>query len=99
MCKRRRDKTLRNYDNSICFCTKCGNRNDIVRRKNGQKREYGHLKKAWCPVCKEFVNHFEVKEYDLYDFDYEEFMEKVRNNEFERLPKITPNEEIFKKVE
>jgi len=56
------------------FCTRCGKLGIPIQRKNGRKREAGHLKKLWCLNCKDEVNHVEVKmgtHYSKEDFDLE----------------------------
>lgn len=99
MCRRRTDKTLINYGTSVCFCTRCGFKNTIVMRKKSNRRKFGHLKKLWCPICKEYVNHFEVNEYDLFErFDYNKFLEKVNNGFFDnvnQLPKLNNDVHLF----
>ena len=51
------------------FCTKCGREGLPVKRKKGQQREGGHLKKLYCIYCGEEVNHAEIREIGGYNID------------------------------
>ena len=56
------------------YCTECGNKGIPIFRRANQKKEPGHLKKLYCPICKKDTNHVEVKPYGLYthaDFELE----------------------------
>lgn len=44
------------------FCVYCGNEGIPIRRKKGQYRQGGHLKKIYCLHCKKETNHAEVRE-------------------------------------
>lgn len=56
-------------DNSVFYCTKCGQKGMPVLRRKGAEREAGHLKKLYCLNCKQEVNHVETKEWTKYDHD------------------------------
>lgn len=63
-----------NTTQSRFFCSKCGKEGLPIRRKCGQDREGGHLKKLYCLYCKEETNHAEVREiggYNEQDFKKE----------------------------
>ena len=63
-----------NTTQSRFFCTECGNEGIVLRRKEGQYREGGHLKRLYCLYCKKEVNHAEVREiggYNINDFKKE----------------------------
>lgn len=56
------------------FCVYCGNEGIPIRRKKGQYRQGGHLKKLYCLNCQKETNHAEVREiggYTKEDFDLE----------------------------
>ncbi len=76
----RRGGSRKNSTVSRFFCTQCGKAQFLMRKQSLQK-EKGHLKKLYCPFCKNHCNHYEVREYDL-EFDYDAFMTKVKNKEF-----------------
>lgn len=54
------------------YCVRCGNKGIPIARKVGSQREAGHLKKLYCPHCKEEVNHAEVRPFGNYN--YEDFL-------------------------
>ncbi|MCR5608282.1 MAG: hypothetical protein K6G26_04390 [Lachnospiraceae bacterium] len=54
----------RNYNMSDMYCTGCGMKMRIPRRKSCG-REKGHLKKLYCYICKEDKNFIEVKDTDF----------------------------------
>ena len=35
------------------YCTKCGKKGIPIARKLGSQREAGHLKRLYCPFCRE----------------------------------------------
>lgn len=45
---------------------------------DNKKREKGHLKKLYCPCCKQEVNHLEVREIDYY-MNLEELLNEAKN--------------------
>ena len=53
------------------YCTKCGRRGIPIARKVGKQREAGHLKKLYCPFCREEVNHAEIRPFG--EYNYEDF--------------------------
>ena len=56
------------------FCTQCGHEGIAIRRKKGQDRQGGHLKKIYCLSCKQETNHAEIREiggYSIEDFQKE----------------------------
>lgn len=55
----------RQYKTSLSqlYCPKSGNTFPI-RRKYGQQRNKGHLKKIWCPYCGYEHNCIEIREKD-----------------------------------
>ena len=66
-------------DNSVFYCTKCGQRGVPVLRTKGKERSAGHLKKLYCLNCKEEVNHAETKELTSYSFKDFAFEFKYNN--------------------
>ena len=69
------------------FCTKCGNEGIPILRKKGQLRSKGHLKKLYCPYCKEEVNHVEIREIDEYSED--DFQQEYELGRFVNGKKIS----------
>lgn len=63
------------------YCTKCGNKGIPIARQARAKREAGHLKKLWCPHCKDFINHVECKPSTKYA--YEDFLIEFQENNFD----------------
>lgn len=53
------------------YCTRCGKKGIPIARKIGKQREAGHLKRLYCPFCREEVNHAEVRPFG--DYNYEDF--------------------------
>lgn len=53
----------RNLAMSELICTVCGNK-QAVPRTTGKQRNKGHMKKFWCPFCKEEINHIEIRNKD-----------------------------------
>lgn len=51
------------------FCTNCGNEGLPCYRNAGQQRMGGHLKKLYCPHCKEEHNFVEIKEKSFYTIE------------------------------
>ena len=51
----------RSYSVSKLICPECG-KAMFVPRKNGRKREIGHIKDVWCPFCKKIQKMTEVRE-------------------------------------
>lgn len=51
------------------YCVQCGNKGIPIARKVGSQREAGHLKKLYCPYCKEEVNHAEVRPFGSYNYE------------------------------
>lgn len=85
------------------YCVKCGHKLEYkIPRKGGKYRPSGHLKKIWCPYCKQEVNHILIQPWSKYT--YEDFLwEKEQNNfdedcnrrmEYKRL-----KEKVFSKRE
>lgn len=58
------------------YCSKCGNKGIPVPRGAYRMREKYHLKKLYCPYCKEETNHLEIREddYDLLTLPKNEFI-------------------------
>lgn len=71
------------YDMSISdfYCTRCGNKTIPIVRKTSRSREPGHLKKLWCPFCKEEVNCVEIRGFG--DYNYNDFLCEYTNNNFD----------------
>ena len=65
------------YSISNFYCTNCSNCIPLPRMEN-KKREKGHLKKLYCPCCKQEVNHLEVREIDYY-MNLEELLNEAKN--------------------
>lgn len=63
------------------YCLKCVSKITLPRRMS-RIREKGHLKAIYCYNCKERVNHFEVREFDV-DFDIEKLKEDIKNGVYE----------------
>ena len=49
------------YFISEFYCTECGNQGIPLARRNGRKRENGHLKILYCCYCKKETNFVEIK--------------------------------------
>ena len=64
------------------YCTQCGRRNFDLPRKRGREREPGHLKKIFCPQCKDTVNHVEVKQY-AQNYTYFDFVTEYEYGNFD----------------
>lgn len=62
------------------YCTCCGKQGIPVRRKMGQERKAGHLKKLYCLFCNEETNHAEIKNEGNYT--YEDFREEFEAGRF-----------------
>ena len=77
------------------YCTQCGNKGIPCWRKNGHKREVGHLKKLWCPSCGKETNCVECASDSRYT--YEIFLKEFESNNFnEQGQRIKPYKEIIK---
>lgn len=73
-------KRIINAQQSRFFCTECGKENIMVFRSRGKRREAGHLKKLYCPYCKEERNCAEISYKNNYT--YEKFLEEFNNHCF-----------------
>ena len=62
------------------YCTKCGNKGIPVVRKNGKKKEAGHLKKLYCIYCNQETNHVEIRDDEKYT--YNDFKIEFDNGNF-----------------
>ena len=62
------------------YCTQCGNNGIPIARKVGSQREAGHLKKLYCPYCKEETNHAEIRPFGAYN--YEDFEREFKLGRF-----------------
>lgn len=51
------------------YCVQCGNKGIPIARRVGAQREAGHLKRLYCPHCKEEVNHAEVRPFGSYNYE------------------------------
>ena len=69
------------YIISDFYCTKCGNKGIALPRKTKKIREPGHLKKLYCPYCREVVNHVECRGIGKYDYD--DFLIEFNNGNFD----------------
>lgn len=49
---------------SDLYCEKCGFHTTVPRSRS-RKRNFGHMKKLWCPFCKEEINFREVRDGDF----------------------------------
>lgn len=67
------------------FCLKCGKEAIPIFRKKGRNRAKGHLKKMYCPWCKDYMNHYEARN----EQEEKEFLEKFAAGEFEELAKVS----------
>lgn len=72
------------------FCTACGKEGLPVRRKMGQERKAGHLKKLYCLYCNKETNHAEVKNNGNYS--YEDFQEEFKAGRFVNGNRYSINE-------
>lgn len=63
---------------SYFYCTNCGNSTIPLPRKTAKQKSPGHLKKMYCPHCKEIYNCYECHD----EQDIEEFKERFKNGEF-----------------
>lgn len=76
MAKRKKEKFLI----SEFYCTYCGKKGLPVIRKEGRKREGGHLKKLYCLNCQKETNHVEICPNS--DYTYENFLQEYSNGNF-----------------
>ena len=72
------------------YCTKCGRRGIPIARKIGKQREAGHLKKLYCPFCREEINHAEIRPFG--EYNYEDFKLEFELGRFVDGNKIPTNE-------
>lgn len=63
------------------YCLKCANKT-ILPRKMSRMREKGHFKKIHCFVCKEEINHIEVREFDV-DFKLDKLKTDIENGVYD----------------
>lgn len=63
------------------FCTHCHQEGLPCLRKSGRYREPGHLKRLYCPHCKEVWNHVEVR--PIGGYTYEDFLLEVKYDNFD----------------
>ena len=62
------------------YCVQCGKKGIPIARRTGSQREAGHLKKLYCPYCKEETNHAEIRPFGAYN--YEDFELEFRLGRF-----------------
>ena len=87
-------------DNSIFYCTCCGNRLDYsIPRIKGKEREASHLKKLFCLKCQAEKNCAECREwttYDSRDFKFEFQKGNFDNEGNRKMPyKLFKNEHLI----
>jgi hypothetical protein len=72
------------------YCTKCGQHGLSIPRSYGHYKEPGHLKKLYCPHCKNVWNHVEIRpfysDYSLEDFKLEMQYHNFDNNGNRKKP-------------
>ena len=77
----------KNFTISRMICTNCGKEGIPIPRKTSQTREQGHLKDLYCPNCKAYHNHQEIRsDWDRYRLEEQkepehEFLDIVRKLE------------------
>ena len=69
------------YDVFQMYCTKCGQQGISIPRRVGKYKEAGHLKKIYCPHCKQEWNHVEIKPICA-DYTYEDFQLEMQYHNF-----------------
>ena len=72
-----------NSSSSHFFCTCCGNQGIEIRRKKGQERKAGHLKKLYCLNCKKECNFCEIKD-NNFNYTYQDFLLEFNNGNFSK---------------
>lgn len=55
---------------SEMYCTKCGKQGISIPRNKGDKRKGGHLKKIYCPYCREETNFVEIPSKSSYTYEH-----------------------------
>ncbi|MBR6516760.1 MAG: hypothetical protein IKT40_07855 [Bacilli bacterium] len=75
----------RNFDIYHYYCTNCGHEVIPISRKKSKTRKDGHLKKMYCPHCKEYQNTYQCSSPEEHD----KFIEKFKNGEFKELVEQT----------
>lgn len=73
-------KKTNHYTISYCICPNCNNRFPIPR-KSAHARAKKHLKKIWCPFCKEENNMMEIRDQDFYKDASGGIMDNYRQEE------------------
>lgn len=71
-------KDRRNYVISYFMCTNCGHETIPLPRLANNKKHWGHLKKMYCPFCKQEYNAFEI----VNDYDKEVFYQLFESGAF-----------------
>ena len=79
-------KVTKAMTESKFFCTKCGHEGLPIMRPKGHRREPGHLKKLYCPYCKEVVNHAEVRE--IGGYTEEDFRQEFESGIFKNGQRV-----------
>lgn len=63
------------------FCTNCGKEGLPLPRRVSHQHEKGHLKKLYCPWCKQEFNHWECHDEEEVAVFKEYFRKKELENE------------------
>lgn len=72
-----------NFLISDMYCCKCANKGITIPRKVNHYKEAGHLKKLYCPYCKQEWNHVEIR--PIYsDYTYKDFQLEIRYGNFDK---------------
>lgn len=77
------------------YCTKCGRAGLPLPRRKESLREKGHLKKLWCPWCKEEVNHYECRNYEEVEQFMEFFIGQQLKEHYKHVCELYPEDEIL----
>lgn len=78
---------------SEMYCTKCGKQGISIPRKVGKEREAGHLKRMYCPHCKEETNHAEIRPFG--DYDKNDFLIEFENGNFKNGERVVKSYKQF----
>lgn len=60
-------KSARRVVQTSLYCSECGNKASIFRRKN-RRKSFGHIKDLWCYKCKKVTKHIEAPDDDFVSY-------------------------------
>lgn len=75
---------------SYFYCLGCLNKIPLARKKS-KMREKEHLKSIYCFKCKNYINHYEVREFD-FDFSIEKLKADIESGRFAGLDSGLPQQ-------